>query len=146
MHNALLEIGFAFVFDHGGISLLWDVIMQTESPQMAHVATEILRWLVRENQGFGDHIFEFCSQYAHVEEEETKLKAETIRCRLFGGLGKRKRSDIDASEGRREKQTLLSSENGRLEVDDSKAKESDSDTGSDWSEFIYSSEESDTED
>lgn len=147
MRKVLPEIGFAFVFDHGGIPLLWDVLMQTEVTEMTDI--EILRWLARENQAFRDHILDFCSQYAHVQEQETTLKAESIRFQIFG---KCKRSDTDASEDRTEKHVRVDSGtasdgaiSGRLELD-AQANETGSEADSDCGKIVYSSSESDTED
>lgn len=160
VRKALPEIGFAFVFDHDGIPLLWDVLMQTEAPAMTDLAIEILRWLARENQAFGDHILDFCSTYGDAQEPETERKAESIRFQIFGGHSKRKRSGTDgtdASDGRIGKQARfgepaseIANDDGagrlELDVDATKANETDSDADSDWGEIIYSSSGSDAED
>lgn len=98
VRKALPEIGLAFVFDHDGIPLLWDVLMHSEAGSLNALAVDILRYLAREDDAFRDHIIDFYTQYAAVQEMETKIKTAALRCEILGERNKRKRSDTDATD------------------------------------------------
>lgn len=163
VRRALPEIGLAFVFDYEGIALLWDIVMVDAHEEMTYIAIEILRWLARENEALRDHILEFFAQYAAVQETETKSKAASIHQQIFGGRNKRKRSaSVGCSQGRTNQQSDMdarsegtegmagcnaatTSSGSSMQPDVPCVKEAGSSSDSDCGEFLYSSDESETE-
>lgn len=147
VRKALPEIGFAFVFDHDGIPLLWDLLMQSESGTLNALAVDILRWLAHEDDAFRDHIIDFYTEYAAVQEMETQLKAAAIRCEVLGERTKRKRSNTDSTEEWIELPSEISEMLSIPETDqcDAQADETASDADSDCGEFRYGSTASDSD-
>lgn len=150
VRKALPEIGFAFVFDHEGIPLLWDILMQSESGTLNALAVDVLRWLALEDDAFRDHIIDFYAEYAAVQELETKLKAAAIRCEILGARTERKRSNTNTDST--EDWIELPSEHTEMapipETSyqcDALVEETASDDGSDCGEFRYGSTASDSD-
>lgn len=83
VQRALPEIAFAFVFDHDGIRLLLDILMQRESTVLDTIAVHILQLLARQDDAFRGHVLKYYSRYIAAQRLSAEIKAESIRKAIF---------------------------------------------------------------